>query len=173
MPLDFKAKIIQIPDWPNPGITCFDTSSVLADPLYFKQAIEELARPYLEQKIDLMVGIEARGFLVASVLAYRLGSGVVMIRKKGKLPRETIAQEYSYEYASNIIEINADAVKPGQRVVLIDDILATGGTMSAAVKLVNRLGGEIVGISFVVKMDFMAGEERLKGQKIYSLVNYA
>lgn len=172
MASDLRNKIIQINDWPNPGIVCFDITPLLTDPKDFEVIIEALAKPYLGEKVDVVAGIEARGFVLAGALARRLDAGIVMIRKRGKLPRETIAQDYSYEYAANVIEINTDVIKSGQRVVLVDDILATGGTMAAAVKLVNRLSGKIIGISFVVKMDFMAGEERIKGQKIYSLVNY-
>lgn len=173
MDIDFKSKIIRIDNWPNSGIICYDTAPLLADPLYFKEAVEKMAEPYLGEKIDIIAGIEARGFTLASALAYRLGTGLVLIRKKGKLPRETLSQSYSYEYAANVIEINADAILPGQRVVLVDDILATGGTMSAAVKLVNRLGGDIAGISFLVSVDFMAGAMRLNNQKINYLINYS
>lgn len=172
MPADFKSKISKIENWPNPGIVCYDIAPLLADPMYFKEAIEQMAKPYLGEKVDIVAGIEARGFILASALAFRLGSGLVMIRKKGKLPRETVSQSYSYEYAANVIEANMDAIRPGQKVVLVDDILATGGTMSAAVKLLNRLGGDIVGISFLASIDFMAGASRLKNYKINYLINY-
>src|SRR3989338_347780 len=172
MSIDFKPYISIINDWPKPGITTYDVGPLLRNPVHFKNIIEELAQPYLDKKITAVVGIEARGFLLAAALAYRLDTGVVLIRKKGKLPPPTIEEEYNYEYASHVIEIQTGAINPGEHVVLIDDILATGGTMSAAVKLVKKLGGEIIGLSFFIYMSLMAGEDRLKGQNINYLINY-
>ncbi|MBI5728687.1 MAG: adenine phosphoribosyltransferase [Candidatus Magasanikbacteria bacterium] len=169
---NLKQKIVQINDWPRPGIVCYDIAPLLKDAAMFKEIIEQLAQPYQGQKIDLVVGIEARGFVIASALAYRLGVGMAMIRKKNKLPPPTVMQEYSYEYAAQIIEMQEGAITPGQRVIIVDDTLATGGTMAAAVKLVKKLGGEIVGLSFIVEMTPMAGRERLRGCTIHSLVTF-
>lgn len=172
MSVDLKSYITQTSDWPRPGIVTYDIGPLLRDAALLREILERLAEPYKDQKIDAIVGLEARGFVLASALAYKLNTGLVLIRKKGKLPPPTFAQEYSYEYASNVIEIQSNSLANGQNIVLVDDILATGGTMAAAVKLVNRLGVNILGISFVISMDFMAGSDRLRGQNIHSLISY-
>ena len=172
MPVDLKTHITQTNDWPRPGIVTYDIGPLLRDRDLFQEILERLAEPYKGQKIDAIVGLEARGFVLASALANKLNTGIILIRKKGKLPPPTIAQEYSYEYASSVIEIQSNSLASGQNIVLVDDILATGGTMAAAVKLVNRLGANILGISFVISMDFMAGSDRLRGQNIHSLIRY-
>ncbi len=172
MPVDLKTHITQTNDWPRPGIVTYDIGPLLQDKALFHEVIEQLAEPYSGKKIDAVVCPEARGFVLGSALAYKLNAGVVLIRKKGKLPPPTIVQEYSYEYASNVIEIQSNSLASGQSIILVDDILATGGTMAAAVKLVNRLGVDILGISFVISMDFMAGSDRLRGQNIHSLIHY-
>lgn len=169
---DLKSKITRINDWPRPGIVCYDVAPLFKDKNDFHNIIEELARPYESQKVDVVVGVEARGFILAAALAYCLGVGVAMIRKKNKLPPPTVSQEYSYEYAAQVIEMQTGVVTPGERVVIVDDTLATGGTMAAAVKLVKKLQGEIVGLSFIVEMKFMAGADRLKGLPVHSLVSY-
>lgn len=170
--MDFRSKIIQIPDWPNPGITCYETSAILRDPVLFQALITALAAPYEGLAIDAVAGIEARGFLLAGALADRLQAGAVMIRKRGKLPPPTLQQEYSYEYAAAAIEMNPDMIQKGNRVVVVDDVIATGGTMAAAVKLLERAGGAVSGISCIVLVDFMAARERLKGHEIYAAVTY-
>ena len=172
MPVDFKTRVTQINDWPRPGIVTYDIATLLRDKALFQEIVDQLAEPYNGKKIDAVVGLEARGFVLASALAYKLGTGMVLIRKKGKLPPPTIVQEYSYEYASNVIEIQSNSLASGQNIILVDDILATCGTMAAAVKLVNRLGVNIIGISFVISMDFMAGSDRLRGQNIHSLIHF-
>jgi len=128
--------------------------------------------PQNDKVIDKIVGIDARGFLLASPVAYKLGCGLSIVRKKGKLPYKTVSQDYALEYASNIIEMHEDAIKKGERVVLIDDVLATGGTAAAAVDLIKKLGGEVVGIGFLINLKFLNGEEKLRGYKVYSLVEY-
>jgi len=169
---DFKKYIIRTDNWPRAGIETYDIGPLLRDKALFHEIIEELAAPCKGQKIDAIAGLEARGFVLAGALAQKLNTGLVLIRKKGKLPPPTIAQEYSYEYASNVIEIQSNSLVSGQNIILVDDVLATGGTMAAAVKLVNRLGVNILGISFVISMDFMAGSDRLRGQNIHSLIHY-
>ncbi len=170
--MDFRPHILEINNWPRLGIRCYDISPLLADRETFGELIEVLAEPYLGVQIDAVVGIEARGFLLAGAVAHRLGTGVVMIRKKGKIPPPTVAQEYSYEYASQIIEMRADALSSGAQIILIDDILATGGTMAAAVKLVDQFDVTITGISFVVEMAFMAGRTRIREKRVHSVVEY-
>lgn len=170
--IDFREHITTTNDWPRPGIVTYDVAPLLSDPGIFRDLINGLAEPYRGLTIDAVVGLEARGFLIAGALARELNTGVVMIRKKGKLPPPTIREEYSYEYASQVIEMGEQALKKDQRVILVDDILATGGTMAAAVKLVNKFGVQIIGISFIIEMRYMAGRDRLKDQIIHSLVQY-
>ena len=169
---DWKSKITRINDWPRPGIVCYNVAPLFKDKNDFRQVIADLARPYEGQKVDVVVGTEARGFILAGALAYHLGVGLAMIRKKNKLPPPVVAQEYSYEYAAQVIEMQTGAISPGQRVIIVDDTLATGGTMSAAVKLVKKLGGEIIGLSFIVEMKSMAGAGRLNGLPVHSLISY-
>ncbi|MBI5413001.1 adenine phosphoribosyltransferase [Candidatus Peregrinibacteria bacterium] len=170
--LDFKKHISVIPDWPSKGIITYDIAPILHDSRLFHELIEQLSGPYKNQKIDTVIGIEARGFILAGALANQLGSGMVLIRKKGKTPPPTISQEYSFEYASYVMEVAGNILQPNEQVVLVDDILATGGTMAAAVKLINKIGSKIIGISCAVEMESMAGRDRLKGQKIYSSIIY-
>lgn len=170
--IDLKFLIREIPNWPQPGVNFKDITPLLQDPAAFKQAIDELTAPYLNQKIDLVTAIDARGFLLATAVAYKLGAGVVLARKKGKLPWKTISQEYALEYGSNVIEMHEDAVKPGQKILMIDDVLATGGTMAAAIDLVKKLGGEIVGVSFLITLSFLRGKEKLGGYEVRELIGY-
>ncbi len=170
--INLKSLIREIPDWPKPGVNFKDITPLLQDAAAFKQVIDDLAAPYLGQKVDLVAAIDARGFLLATAVAYKLGAGVVLVRKKGKLPWKTISQEYSLEYGSNVIEMHEDAVKPGQKVLMLDDVLATGGTMAAAVDLVKKLGGEIVGVSFLITLSFLKGKEKLKGYEVRELIIY-
>jgi len=170
--LDLKRKIRNIPDFPQKGIVFRDITPLLQDYRYFKQVIDDLVRPFQKQKIDVIVGIDARGFILAAVLAYKLKAGLAIIRKKGKLPYRTVKKRYSLEYASEITEMHSDAIRPGQRVLLVDDVLATGGTMRATIDIVEKLKGKILGISFLIKLKFLEGEKRLKGYKINFLVEY-
>lgn len=170
--MDLKQYIREIPDWPKKGVNFKDITPLLRDAEAFKFAVDELAKPYAGKKIDAIVGIDARGFIFASALVYKLGAGLAIVRKKGKLPHKTISQEYELEYGSNTIEMREDAIKPGQSVVIVDDVLATGGTMEATIKLVEKLGGKIEGISFLIDLTFLKGREKLKNYLIYSLLNY-
>jgi len=167
-----KRKIREIPDWPKRGVNFKDITPLIEDKEVFNRVIEEMARPYLDQRIDKIVGIDARGFILASALAYKLNSGVAIVRKKGKLPWQTISKEYILEYGKNTIEIHKDSVLPGERVLMVDDLLATGGTMRAAIDLTEELGGKIVGVDFLIELSFLNGREKLKNYRIRSLVKY-
>ena len=152
-----KSRIRSVPDFPKPGILFYDITTLLRDPDGFKAALDGLAAPYQDQGISLVVGIESRGFILGAAVADRLGAGFCPIRKPGKLPAQTIKEAFQLEYGTDAIEIHADAIEPGQRVLIVDDVLATGGTASAAVRLVNRLGGQLHGLAFLIEL---AGLER-------------
>jgi len=170
--VDLKSFIRDIPDFPKPGIIFKDICPLLQSPQAFSYVIDDFTRRYQGKRVDVVVGIESRGFIFGAPLAYRLGSGLALVRKVGKLPSTVIRAEYALEYGNNTIEMHDDAISPGQRVVLVDDLLATGGTMSAAVELVKRLGGEIVGISFVVELTFLNGRQALKDYDVVSLIAF-
>lgn len=170
--MDLKSKIREISDWPISGVNFKDISTIIENPEALKYTIDKLLEPYQGQKIDKVVGIDARGFLLCSVIAYKLSAGCVMIRKKGKLPWKTISKGYALEYGTNTIEMHEDSIKPGEKVVIVDDLLATGGTMAATVGLVKQLDGEIVGISFIIELTFLKGREKLGDYPVYSLVKY-
>ena len=147
-----KEKIRSIPDWPQKGVIFRDITPCLEDKKLFHFLIEELARPYKSEKIDKIIGIDARGFILAAALAYKLKTGLVIVRKKGKLPYKTIKKKYTLEYAAHTLEMHQDAINPGEKILLVDDVLATGGTMAATVNIVRKLGGEIVGILFFIEL---------------------
>ena|SRR3989338_4522126 len=172
--MDLKSKIREIPDWPKPGINFKDITTLLEDKQAFRQAVDELAAPFFGQKIDKVVGIDARGFLLAAPVAYKLNIGLAIVRKKGKLPSRCIEIEYTLEYASNIIETHDDTIKPGENVILIDDLCATGGTALAACELIERLGGTVLGVSFLIDLPFLGGSKKIKerGIEVRSLVEY-
>jgi adenine phosphoribosyltransferase len=167
-----KALVRTVPDFPKPGILFYDITTLLKDKTGFAKLIDALAGHYIERKVDLVLGIEARGFIFGPALAYRLNAGFVPVRKPGKLPAETVRVTYDLEYGSDALEIHKDSIQPGQRVVLVDDLLATGGTMEATVKLAKQLGGEIVGLAFAVELDFLKGRDRFKDYDVYSLLHY-
>ena len=167
-----KALVRTVPDFPKPGILFYDITTVLKDRTGFAMLIDELATHYLEQKIDLVLGIEARGFIFGPALAYRLNAGFVPVRKPRKLPAPVARVTYDLEYGSDSLEIHLDAIEPGQRVLLVDDLLATGGTMDATIKLVKQLGGEIAGLAFAIELDFLRGRERFKEHDVFSLLHY-
>ena len=170
--INFKSKIRSIPDWPQKGVIFRDITPVLQDKKMFHDLINKLAKPFSKKKIDVVVGIDARGFLFATGVAYKLGAGVAIVRKKGKLPFKIIHEKYTLEYAANVFEMHCDAIKPDQRVLLIDDVLATGGTLKAAANLVNKLGGKIIGIALFVELKDLGGRKKLKSYPIESLVVY-
>jgi adenine phosphoribosyltransferase len=159
--MDFKDHIRAIPDFPKPGILFYDISTLLAHPKAWQATVEQLAAAIRPHRADLLVGIESRGFLVAAPLAYALGSGFAMVRKKGKLPGRTARHSYDLEYGSDTIEVQEDAISPGQRIIILDDLLATGGTMQAAIDLVQRQGGEVAAAVCIIELAFLNGRHRI------------
>jgi len=170
---DFKRTIREIPDFPKPGIVFYDVSTLFRNASAFRETVDALVERYRGEKLDALAGIEARGFVLASAMAYRLETGLVLVRKAGKLPAETVKESYSLEYGEASVEIHRDAVASGQRVLVVDDLLATGGTATAAARLVGRLGGELAGCAFMVELGFLNGRSRLDGAaEIFSLIRY-
>ncbi len=165
--------IRDIPDWPRPGVVFKDITPLLADPKAFTATVDALADAFADDRIDKVVGVEARGFLFSAPVAYRFGVGLVPVRKAGKLPWEIEQQEYELEYGSDLLEIHRDAVHPGERVLIVDDVLATGGTAAATTRLLERIGAEVVGSAFVIELEFLAGRLALDGRRVESLVSYA
>jgi adenine phosphoribosyltransferase len=167
-----KRLIREVPDFPKKGILFYDITTLLKDKVGFATLIDRLSEHYVDQKIDLVLGMEARGFIFAPALAYRLNAGFVPVRKVGKLPAETVKFDYALEYGTNSLEMHRDAIQKGQRVLIVDDLLATGGTAEATAKLASLLGAEIVGLGFVVELDFLGGRQKLKGYEVMSLLHY-
>jgi adenine phosphoribosyltransferase len=167
-----KELIREVPDFPKKGILFYDITTLLKDKLGFATLIDALAEHYLNKDIDLVLGMEARGFIFGPALAYRLNAGFVPVRKPGKLPAATASLSYDLEYGSNTLEIHKDAIQSGQRVIIVDDLLATGGTAGATVQLAKSLGAEVCGVGFVVELDFLNGREKLKGCDVFSLLHY-
>ncbi len=167
-----RAMIREIPDFPKPGILFYDITTVLKDPAGYREAIDLMLEPYRDARIDVVVGMESRGFIFSAPMAYQLGAGLVPVRKLGKLPAETLSVEYALEYGSNTLEIHRDAITAGQRVLIVDDLLATGGTVQGTIELVEQLKGEIVGLAFLVELDFLHGRDRLAGRKVTSVISY-
>jgi len=164
--------IRSVPDFPKKGIIFRDITTLLKNADALKTAVELFTDKYKNLKVDKVIGIESRGFIIGSALAVKLGAGFVPVRKKGKLPAEVITEQYTLEYGTDFVEMHVDAIQPGERVILHDDLLATGGTMCAAVKLAEKLQANIIGISFLVELTFLQGRERLRGQDVYSLIKY-
>ena len=169
---ELRQRIRDIPDFPKTGILFRDITPLLSDGRAFRQAIDSIGERYLNRKVDVVVGVEARGFIMGSALAYKLGAGNVLVRKEGKLPFRTNRTTYALEYGTDTLEIHQDAITPGQRVVVADDLLATGGTISAAAELVRQLGGEIVELAFLIELTPLKGRDRLKGLPVFSLIQY-
>lgn len=169
---DLKKLIREVPDWPKPGILFYDLTTLLKDKQGFGTLIERLCEHYAGKTIDVVVGVEARGFIFAPALAMRLGAGFVPVRKPKKLPWKTAKVTYALEYGSDTLEIHEDAVQPGQRVLVCDDLLATGGTAAATVQLVRQLKGEVVGTCFAVELNFLNGRSKLPGLDVFSLIQY-
>jgi adenine phosphoribosyltransferase len=168
----FKKLIRHVPDFPKKGILFYDITTLLKDREAFREVFDTLAARYRSQNIDLVLGIESRGFILASTLAYQLGAGFVPVRKPGKLPAETVKVTYDLEYGQDTLEIHRDAIQKGHRVLVVDDLLATGGTASAVMQLIRQLGGEIVGVVFLVELKSLNGREKLGGYDVFSLLQY-
>lgn len=167
-----KRYVREIPDWPKPGILFYDITTLLKDPVGLHHAVDAIANQYVGRLIDRVVGVEARGFIFAPMVAYRLNAGFVPIRKPRKLPAEIVRAMYSLEYGQDALEMHRDAIAPGQEVLVIDDLLATGGTAVAAAQLVESLGGHVAGLGFLIELTFLKGREKLKGYDVYSILKY-
>ncbi len=168
-----KEKIRGVPDFPKAGILFYDITTLLRDRTGFRQTIDALAQPFTGKSIDMVVGVESRGFIIGGAVADRLGAGFAPVRKKGKLPSKTLQETYDLEYGTDCLEIHSDAVEPGQRVLIIDDVLATGGTAAATTALVRRLGGDVQGLAFLVELLFLNGRARLGKESIHSVLQYS
>ncbi len=169
---DLKKLIREVPDFPKAGILFYDITTLLKDRRGFARLIDALTEHYINQNIDLVLGIEARGFIFGPALAYRLNAGFIPVRKPKKLPAEVLQWKYELEYGHDTLEIHKDAIQPGQRVIICDDLLATGGTAKATADMVKQLGGNICGMGFVVELDGLKGREKLKGYDVFSLLHY-
>lgn len=165
-------RIRDIPDFPQKGVLFKDITPLLQDPVTLRAAMERMAAHYAGEGIETVVGVESRGFILGSPLAYLLHAGFVPVRKFGKLPSQTVSVEYALEYGTNVVEIHKDAIQPGQRVLIVDDLLATGGTVAASIELVEKLGGHIAGIAFLAELSFLKGRNRLKGHDVFALITY-
>ena len=170
--MDLKALVRHVPDYPKPGILFYDITTLLRHPAGFQETVSAMCRPFTGAGIDVVVGIESRGFILGGAVAERLGAGFVPVRKPGKLPSATHRQAYTLEYGSNELEIHTDALTPGQRVLVVDDVLATGGTAAAAVALVKVLGASLEGLTFLIELDFLDGKTRIAGERVHSVLHY-
>ncbi len=169
---DLRSLIREVPDFPKPGIRFYDITTLLKQPDAFREVIDRMADQVGDARVDLVVGMESRGFIFSAPLAYKLGAGFVPVRKLGKLPAETIEVEYELEYGTATLEIHSDAIEKGQRVLIVDDLLATGGTVMGTIELVRRLGGEIAGLSFMVELSALNGRDKLGEFEIHTLLTY-
>ena len=167
-----KSKIRHVPDFPKPGILFYDITTLLQDPIGFRQAIDSVADPFMNAGIEMVVGIESRGFIFGSAIADRLHAGFAPVRKAGKLPSKTMRESYALEYGDDALEIHEDAVKPGQRVLIVDDLLATGGTAKATSDLVARIGGDVRALAFLIELVALKGRERLAGHTLHTVLKY-
>jgi adenine phosphoribosyltransferase len=170
--IDLKTKIREVPDFPEPGVGFKDIAPLLGDPAALRQAVGELAEWTAERRPDFVLGAEARGFWLGAAIACEVGCGFVPARRPGKLPPETVSARYALEYGENALEVNADAIAQGARVVIHDDVLATGGTVKAIAGLVEQLGGRVVGVNFVIELTFLSGREKLQGYDLFALIEY-
>ena len=170
--MDLKEHIRHVPDFPKPGILFYDITTLLQKPDGLKATIDRLSEPYAGQGIDAVIGIESRGFILGAPVAERIGAGFIPIRKPGKLPAKSFRESYALEYGTDALEIHEDAIQKAQRVLIVDDVLATGGTAAAAVGLVKQLGGELHGLAFLIELLFLSGKARLPGERVYSVLQY-
>jgi len=169
---ELKKKIRTVPHWPKKGVMFRDITTLIKDGEGFRETCDKLYEHYKDMNIDVIAGIESRGFIFGSVLAYKMGKGLVLIRKPGKLPAETVKEEYELEYGKDAVEMHADAIKPGDKVLIVDDLLATGGTMEAAGKLIHKMGGKVVGCAFVIELPELKGRGRLGNFELFKLVDF-
>lgn len=172
-PIDYKSLIREVPDFPKPGILFYDITTLLKDARAFRNIVDELTQRYRHEPISKVIGIESRGFILGAPLAYHLGAGFVPVRKPGKLPADSFEVKYNLEYGSNSLAIHRDAVAIGEKVLIVDDLLATGGTAAATVNLIRQLGGEIVGLVFLVELAALKGREKLNGCEIHAVITYS
>ncbi len=170
--MDLKQYITQVKDWPKPGVNFKDITTIMDNGSAYKYATDQIVEYAKEKQVDIVVGPEARGFIIGCPVAYAMNIGFAPVRKKGKLPREVISYEYELEYGTNVLTMHKDAIKPGQRVLITDDLLATGGTIEATIKLVESLGGIVAGIAFIIDLKYLNGMKKLKGYDVISLVEY-
>lgn len=170
--MDLKPLIREIPDFPKPGINFKDITTLLKDGSAVRHMVDEIADHFRPAKPDLVVGAESRGFILGAPLAYNLGCGFILVRKPGKLPAAVAKVNYQLEYGEDALEMHLDSIKPGQKVLIVDDLLATGGTISATAELVKKLKGDIIGFAFIIELDFLKGSEKLAGYDVFSLVHY-
>jgi adenine phosphoribosyltransferase len=169
---NLKKRIRNVPDFPKKGIQFKDITTLLSDPSSFQRAIDLMAHRHFNKGIEAVVGVEARGFVMGAAMAYKLGTGVLLVRKKGKLPHKTVSVSYDLEYGKDQLEIHEDSIKPGMRVIVADDVLATGGTMAAVLEMLTGLGARIVECCFLAELTALNGRSKLKGQKVFSLLKY-
>lgn len=170
--IDLAKKIRDVPDFPKPGILFKDITTLLKEGPAFRQAVDALIERIGKRQVDVVVGMESRGFIFGAPIAYKLGVGFVPVRKLGKLPADVVSVEYELEYGSATLEMHQDAIKPGQKVLIVDDLLATGGTVAGTIELVKQLHGEIVAVAFLIELNFLKGRDRLKGHEIITLIQY-
>jgi adenine phosphoribosyltransferase len=170
--MDLKQHIRHVPDFPKAGILFYDITTLLRDPMGFKAAVDLLSTPYTTRDIDVIVGIESRGFILGAAVAERIGAGFVPIRKPGKLPSKALNETYDLEYGKDALEIHSDAIEKGQRVLIVDDVLATGGTAAAATQLVRKLGADLQGLAFLIELIALNGRSKLAGEQAYSVLQY-
>ncbi len=170
--MDLAKMIRDVPDFPKEGIIFKDITTLIKEPQAFKEAVDVLANRYIGQGIDLVVAVEARGYIFGAPIAYNLGAGFIPVRKRGKLPAETLSEEYELEYGTDAVEMHRDAIQPGQRVLIVDDLIATGGSAAATARLVERLGGEVVGVAFLIELSFLHGVEKLADYDVFTVIQY-
>jgi adenine phosphoribosyltransferase len=170
--MDLAKMIRDVPDFPKEGILFKDITTLIKEARAFREVIDRLADHYAGQQIDLVVAVEARGYIFGAPIAYKLGAGFVPVRKEGKLPAETVRDEYELEYGTDSVEMHRDAIQPGQKVLIVDDLIATGGSAAATARLVERLGGEVVSIAFLIELAFLKGVEKLKGYDVFTMIEF-
>jgi adenine phosphoribosyltransferase len=169
---DLKSYIREVPDWPKPGILFYDITTLLKDPLALRMTVDRFVWLYAREQVDKVVGMESRGFMFGPIVAYDLNAGFVPVRKPGKLPHQTIEQSYELEYGTDRLQAHADSIEPGERVLIVDDLVATGGTASATAKLIEQLGGKVVGMGFIIELTFLEPRKRLADYRMESLIQY-